>query len=90
MTARRFIEDGRTAAASPLVQDGAPVICYSVAQVRELFFPGRCARWIREQFRTGEFGPVFFEGKSWFISADAVQGWQQKHRVCPPSLEVVR
>lgn len=85
MTARRFIQDGRSQAAAPLAEHGGPVTCYSVAQVRERFFPGRCARWIREQFRTGEFGPVFFESKCWFISADAVMGWQQRHRVNPPA-----
>lgn len=82
--ARTFQRDGRSFAASdlpPAADEPLPV--YTVAQVRQRFFPGRCARWIKEQFRTGEFGAVFFDGACWFISADAVKGWQRAHKVEP-------
>lgn len=83
--ARTFQADGRSFAASTLPPFvGEPLPVYTVAQVRARFFPGRCARWIKEQFRAGEFGPVFFDGACWFISAEAIAGWQKMHRVCPP------
>lgn len=79
MTARRLILDDAPAAASV----GEPLPVFTVSQVREKFFPGRCARWIKDSFKRGEFGPVFFDGGRWFISAQAIAGWQAAHLVQP-------
>lgn len=65
----------------PSAPAGEPCPVFTVAQVRQKFFPGRCARWIKEQFKGGQFGPVFFDGACWFISSQAVAGWQRAHRV---------
>jgi hypothetical protein len=77
MMARRALLDATTQAAT--LSDPLPV--FTVAQVRERFFPGRCARWIKDSFKRGEFGPVFFDGGRWFISAEAISGWQRAHQV---------
>ena len=55
--------------------------CFSLAECRAHFFPGRCLRWIRDEFKAGKYGAVFFDGR-WMISESAVRAWQEKHRVC--------
>lgn len=56
-------------------------LCYSVGEVRRLFFPSRSERWIKDTFRTGEFGRVLRDGKGWMISAEAVAAYQERHAV---------
>ena len=70
-------------AESPAPAAGEPCAVFTVAEVRANFFPGRCARWIKATFKPGTFGPVFFDGACWFISAQAIAGWQRAHRVGP-------
>ena len=81
MTARRAVMDGASQAATLVATIAEPLPVFTVAQVRERFFPGRCARWIKDSFKRGEFGPVFFDGGRWFISAEAITGWQRAHQV---------
>lgn len=85
MTARRMILDGASDAAT-VGAPGSPALplpVFTVAQVRAQFFPGRCARWIKDEFKRGQFGPVFNDGARWFISAQAIEGWQRAHLVQP-------
>lgn len=53
---------------------------HNVKQVREQFFPGRCARWIRNTFADGELGPVFRDDGGWLISETAIARWFDLHQ----------
>jgi hypothetical protein len=60
---------------------------YNVKQVRELFFPGRCMRWIRDTFSDGELGYVARDAGGWLISAAAIEKWFEIHqpkKLTPP------
>lgn len=54
---------------------------FSVKDVRERFHPSRCARWIKDTFRTGEFGPVLRDASGWLISESALLEYQRRHAV---------
>jgi hypothetical protein len=54
---------------------------YSVADVERLFFPSRSARWIRETFRTGEYGAVIRDNAGWMVSESALLEYQSRHAV---------
>jgi hypothetical protein len=54
---------------------------YNVNQVKDLFFPGRSTRWIRDTFTDGELGPVFRDEGGWLISETAIQKWRDNHSV---------
>ena len=80
---RRPMAVQRVAGSTAAATVGEPLPVFTVSQVRAKFFPGRCARWIKDSFKRGEFGPVFFDGGRWFISAEAIAGWQRAHLVQP-------
>ena len=54
---------------------------YSVGDVRRDVFPSRSPRWIKDTFRTGEFGPVLRDDGGWQISASALATYQARHTV---------
>ena len=47
---------------------------FSVSDVRARFFPSRSTRWIKNQFRAGEHGPVLVDRAGLQISELAVDG----------------
>ena len=53
---------------------------FNVNQIKELFFPGRCARWIRDTFSDGDLGPVYRDAGGWLISQAAIERWFEIHR----------
>jgi len=54
---------------------------FSVVDVRRQIFPTRSVRWIKDTFRTGEFGAVLRDQRGWMVSESAVAGYQSRHRV---------
>ena len=58
---------------------------FSISDVRERFHPSRGARWIKDTFRTGEYGPVLRDAAGWLISEDALLEYQRRHAVGSPS-----
>ena len=54
---------------------------FSIRDVRERFHPSRCSRWIKDTFRTGEYGPVLRDASGWLISEDALREYQRRHAV---------
>ena len=54
---------------------------FSIRDVRERFHPSRCARWIKDTFRNGEYGPVLRDAPGWLISEDALLEYQRRHVV---------
>jgi hypothetical protein len=63
---------------------------FSVKDVRSRFHPSRCARWIKDTFRTGEFGPVLRDSSGWLISESALLEYQRRHAVVPAAELPVR
>lgn len=55
---------------------------FTPLQVKEQFLPHRWVKWIVREFRNGQHGPVFFDGRGWLISEQAVAHYQQQHQVC--------
>ncbi len=82
MTAGSLTPPAENTAKKPVVASREPCAVFTVGEIRARFFPGRCPRWIKDTFKTGNYGPVFFDGGRWFISSEAVAGWQRAHRVC--------
>lgn len=54
---------------------------FSIAQVREQFFPGRSERWVRERVRTRDFGDVVRDGGGWLVPQSGVLAYLEKRRV---------
>ena len=54
---------------------------HSVREVRRLFYPSRSERWIKDTFRTGEFGAVLRDSSGWMISEVALAEYQRRHLV---------
>lgn len=54
---------------------------YSVSQVKEQVFPSRSTRWIKDTFRSGEFGQVLRDDSGWQVSESALLEYQRRHAV---------
>jgi hypothetical protein len=54
---------------------------FSVATVKDDFFPARSMKWIRNTFRGGKYGPVMREASGWAISEAAIIEYQRQHAV---------
>jgi hypothetical protein len=59
---------------------------YSLSDVKELWFPSRSARWIKDTFRKlaaedAALFPILRDGSGWQISKKAVESYQSRHAV---------
>lgn len=54
---------------------------WSVGDVKRDLFPSRSARWIKDTFRSGEYGPVLRDDAGWQISESALATYQSRHAV---------
>ena len=54
---------------------------WSVGDVKRDLFPSRSARWIKDTFRSGAYGPVLRDDAGWQISESALVAYQARHAV---------
>lgn len=53
--------------------------------MKERFFPSRTVRWVKDTFRTGQYGPVLRDVGGWLVSETAIEAYQAEHTVGTPA-----
>lgn len=49
--------------------------------MKELFFPTRSERWVKNTFSSGAYGRVVRDAGGWLVSESAVGAYQDRHAV---------
>lgn len=71
-------------------QANKPEKFFSVRDVKHQFFPSRSARWIKDTFKSGRYGPVMRDAAGWFFSEKAIYNFQQQRLVTAPNIVALR
>lgn len=65
----------------PKVQTFKPGRFFSVKLAREVYFPSRSERWIKDKAKAGAFGDCVRDGGGWLFSEAGVLAYLERNRV---------